>query len=290
MSRMQDRSVVERQYASTANLDTRRSIHERYSTNKQGFGNWIFSNYRIEPGAKVLELGCGTGEMWKNRGPVLSACSRIVLSDLSEGMVAAAKENVGRWDTVEYRVLDIQEIPYEDETFDLVIANMMLYHVPDIGRALAEVRRVLKKGGRFYCATYGEHGIVECLSRLLSPYGVEDNINRSFTLQNGSEISCLRTRKHCPPTDDFVRSLRQSSLPASKDACAAFPCAGPKSPGGGCTAVLAQRSVPRVPWKGRAEYWMYFQALYGVLWGRSPSQNQCFLIRRQRFAQDVFQR
>lgn len=188
MSRMQDRSVVERQYASTANLDTRRSIHERYSTNKQGFGNWIFSNYRIEPGAKVLELGCGTGEMWKNRGPVLSACSRIVLSDLSEGMVAAAKENVGRWDTVEYRVLDIQEIPYEDETFDLVIANMMLYHVPDIGRALAEVRRVLKKGGSFYCATYGEHGIVECLSRLLSPYGVEDNINRSFTLQNGSEI------------------------------------------------------------------------------------------------------
>ena len=106
--------------------------------------------------------------------------------------------------------------------------------------------------------------------------------------QNRQSLGCLRTRKHCPPTDDFVRSLRQSSLPASKDACTAFPCAGPKSPGGGCTAVLAQRSVPRVPWKGRAEYWMYFQALYGVLWGRSPSQNQCFLIRRQLLALPVF--
>ena len=99
--------------------------------------------------------------------------------------------------------------------------------------------------------------------------------------QNRQSLGCLRTRKHCPPTDDFVRSLRQSSLPANQDACAAFPCTGPKSPGGGCAAVLAQRSVPRVPWKGRAEYWMYFQALSGVLWGRSPSQNQCFLIWRQ---------
>lgn len=94
-------------------------------------------------------------------------------------------------------------------------------------------------------------------------------------------LGCLRIRNHCPPTDDFVQLLCQSSLPASKDACAAFPCTSPKSPGGGCVAVLARRFVPRVPWKGRVEYWMYFQALYRVLWGKSLSQNQCFLIWRQ---------
>ena len=61
----------------------------------------------------------------------------------------------------------------------------MLYHVPDIDKGLAEVQRVLKRGGLFYCATYGEHGIVEYLSKILSAYGVEDNINKNFTLQNG---------------------------------------------------------------------------------------------------------
>lgn len=188
MSRINDISVVKQQYATTNNLDTRISIHDKYSTNKLGFGNWIFSNYRIDKGAKVLELGCGTGEMWKNRESTIYTCSKIILSDFSEGMVAAAKDNIGSYDNIEYKVLDIQEIPYEDATFDIVIANMMLYHVPDIDKGLTEVRRVLKREGRFYCATYGEHGIIEYLSKILSAYGVEDSINKNFTLQNGCEI------------------------------------------------------------------------------------------------------
>lgn len=65
---------------------------------------------------------------------------------------------------------------------------MMLYHVPDLDRALSEVRRVLKPDGVFYCATYGENGIISYLSRLLAPYGVEDSLNKSFTLQNGEVI------------------------------------------------------------------------------------------------------
>ena len=101
-------------------------------------------------------------------------------------------------------------------------------------------------------------------------------------------FGCLRIRNHCPPTDDFAQLLCQSSLPASKDACAAFPFTSPKSPGGGCVAVLAQRFVPRVPWKGCVEYWMYFQALYRVLWGKSLSQNQCFLIWRQPWSEVRF--
>ena len=153
-----------------------------------GFGNWIVSNYRIDKGMKVLELGCGTGDMWKNKDGLINLCSQIILSDFSEGMVSTAKNNIGDFDNVEYKVIDIQEIPYEDETFDVVIANMMLYHVPDINKGLEQVRRVLKKGGVFYCATYGEHGIIEYLSKILSVYGVEDNINKNFTLQNGYEI------------------------------------------------------------------------------------------------------
>ena len=137
---------------------------------------------------KVLELGCGTGDMWKNRGCLISLCSKLTLSDFSEGMVATTKCNIGEYDNIEYKVIDIQEIPYENESFDVVIANMMLYHVPDITKGLTEVRRVLKSGGRFYCATYGEHGIIEYFSEILAIEDMENNLNKKFTLQNGNEI------------------------------------------------------------------------------------------------------
>ena len=65
MSRINNQKNVKEQYANAGNLNTRISIHQKYSTNKIGFGNWIFSNYKTTQGMKVLELGCGTGDMWK---------------------------------------------------------------------------------------------------------------------------------------------------------------------------------------------------------------------------------
>lgn len=188
MGKINDELIVKQQYINANNLNTRISIHDKYSLNKMGFGNWIVSNYRIKKGMKVLELGCGTGDMWRNREEIINLCSKLVLSDFSEGMVAATKDNLSSYDNIEYRVLDIQEIPYKDEAFDIVIANMMLYHVPDINRGLAEVRRVLKKNGSFYCATFGEHGIIEYLSQILAAYGIKENVNKNFTLQNGQEV------------------------------------------------------------------------------------------------------
>lgn len=188
MERLNDSTAVKKQYSTATNLNTRQSIHDKFSTNKMGFGNWIFSHYQIEKGMKVLELGCGTGSMWKNRESTIAICNELILSDFSEGMLNSTKENVGDYQNVEYKVIDIQEIPYADETFDVVIANMMLYHVPDLEKGLSEARRVLKRGGTFYCATYGENGILKYLAGILSSYGVEDNMNKSFTLQNGHSI------------------------------------------------------------------------------------------------------
>ena len=188
MSTINNQKNVKEQYANASNLNTRISIHQKYSTNKMGFGNWIFSNYKITEGMKVLELGCGTGDMWKGHEDLMKTCSKLVLSDFSEGMLENAKANLGENANVEYRVIDIQDIPFEAESFDVVIANMMLYHVPDMARGLSEVCRVLKTGGAFYCATFGEHGIIEYLSKTLGTYGVEDNVNKNFTLQNGNEL------------------------------------------------------------------------------------------------------
>ncbi len=182
------KDVVRAQYKNADNLNTRISIHHKYSTNKMGFGNWIVSNYDIRPQSKILELGCGTGDMWKSNLDVINHDSELFLTDFSEGMLATAGALLGQRHNVTYQVVNIENIPFEDNSFDVVIANMMLYHVPDLNRGLAEVKRVIKTGGRFYCATYGENGIIPYIVSLLEEDGVIDDTNKSFTLQNGSDI------------------------------------------------------------------------------------------------------
>lgn len=182
---MNDSEIVKNQYAGTEKLDIRIAIHSKYSTNKQGFGNWISSNYRIEKGMSVLELGCGTGSMWAGQKELINRCGRLVLTDISDGMVNKAKEALGGFDNTGFRVVDIQDIPFEDNSFDAVIANMMLYHVPDLQRGLTEVSRVLKADGTFYCATFGEHGMMHHIEKLLDGYIAKSDVDSKFTLQNG---------------------------------------------------------------------------------------------------------
>ena len=181
-----DKISVEAQYQNSNNLNVRISIHDKYSTNKQGFGNWITSQYEIENGMTVLELGCGTGSMWAGKNELIKKCSKLILSDFSEGMLEKTKETLKGQEGITYEVIDIQDIPYESGTFDIVIANMMLYHVPDLFKGLSEVRRVLKADGKFYCATYGENGIMEYIGGLFKDYGVSSHTNLAFTLQNGA--------------------------------------------------------------------------------------------------------
>ena len=180
-------ATVQTQYKTAGRLNTRISIHVKYSTNQQGFGNWIFSHYRFYQGIRVLELGCGTGSMWLEKDEMIRYCNPLILSDLSNGMLATATETLKKYDTIVFREIDIENIPYPPDSFDAVIANMMLYHVPDIDKGLSEVRRVLRKDGRFYCATYGENGILPYLCSLFGFPVEESGINQTFTLQNGRE-------------------------------------------------------------------------------------------------------
>lgn len=176
------------QYESTANLDIRIALHQRYSINPQPFGLWVMSQYRFQPGFHILEAGCGTGYMWRDNPQVLPEGAFLELTDLSSAMVDAARENTRPLPNVSCSLADIQQLPFPADRFDAVIANMMLYHVPDLSMALREVRRVLKKGGRFYCATYGVHGIMEFVNDTLRDLGIRGIIGDAFTLQNGAEL------------------------------------------------------------------------------------------------------
>lgn len=87
--------LVKEQYKTSDNLSTRINIHDKYSTNKQGFGNWIVSHYDVKPDSRILELGYGTGSMWKSHLDLIDNGSQIILTDFSEGMIETAHAALG---------------------------------------------------------------------------------------------------------------------------------------------------------------------------------------------------
>ena len=213
-----DSAAVKAQYAVSTGLDIRLTFHEKYSTNRQGYGEWLVSQYDIRERITVLEVGCGTGSLWIGHENIVSGCKKLILADLSEGMLETAKKNLGERDNIEYRKADIQDLPFTNESFDVVIANSMLYHVPDIERGLREVRRVLKKGGTFYCATYGEHNFTDKLAEWFKLGGENFKPNHNFTMQNGEGILSrffeeitpvfYKDSLHVTKTEDLVEYLR----------------------------------------------------------------------------------
>ncbi|MDE7030077.1 MAG: class I SAM-dependent methyltransferase [Lachnospiraceae bacterium] len=192
ISNMSSKAMLEEQYKNTDNLRLRKGLHEKYSVNKVGFQRWMFEQYPFRTGMKVLELGSGRGELWNyyfDNAVLQGYDMEITLSDFSDGMVEHLQQTyTGRGMSV--RKIDISAIPFACDTFDLIIANSMLYHVKDIDAALCEVRRVLKKDGWFYCATLGTNGMLQYLYRALDALGISCNheTDVSFTLQNGAQL------------------------------------------------------------------------------------------------------
>ena len=104
------------------------------------------------PYGTALELGAGTGFFSLNLRQA-GILDEVHVTDLSPGMVEAARANAEKLGfSVEGRVADAERIPYDDNTFDIVVGHAVIHHIPDVEQALREVVRVLKPGGRFVIA------------------------------------------------------------------------------------------------------------------------------------------
>jgi len=235
MSKLTDQHYLKtEQYKDSSNLNARVEIHKRFSTNPYGWYNWVFDTLvKLPFNAKILELGCGPAYMWKACADRIPTDWDITLSDLSSGMLDAAWRNlvvIGRAFT--YKEIDAQAIPFEDENFDAVIANHMLYHVPDRAKAIAEVKRVLKPGGHLIAATGGEkhmHEIIDRFRQVHVDY-IWESFSVEFTLENGmdqlkpyfSQIVLSRYEDNLHVTDvallmDYIRSgVRVTELSESE--------------------------------------------------------------------------
>lgn len=93
----------------------------------------------------VGDLGCGTGRMAEALAPFVS---RLVAVDDSPAMLEAAKERLARFDHVEVRRGRLEALPVEDGALDVALVSLVLHHLPEPGKAVAEAARALKPGGR----------------------------------------------------------------------------------------------------------------------------------------------
>lgn len=216
--------LTQDQYKDSSNLDARIAIHQKFSTNPQGWFNWIFDTLiKLPANANVLELGCGAGTMWKECADRIPAGWTITLTDLSDGMLDAAWRNLvplGR--NFKFQQMDAQSIPYGDQSFDVVIANHMLSHVPDREKALHEIKRVLKDDGHLIATTVGSLHMQEVYQWLKRVNTNErpDMFSNPFTLENGLQqlqnvfsqvkMSQYADNLHVTEIDPLIAYIRSS--------------------------------------------------------------------------------
>jgi SAM-dependent methyltransferase len=170
-----DPTYVREQYATEAGLAARKAVYTEV-TGPDAREIVFEAVAEVEP-RSVLEVGCGEGELCERVQRELGV--PVVAIDQSERMVELARAR-----GVDARVADVRELPFEDGSFDVAVAAWMLYHVLDLDRAVAELARVLRPGGRLVAATNAS----DHLHEMLSLAGLARAfVDLSFRAENGTE-------------------------------------------------------------------------------------------------------
>lgn len=186
-----EKEVLE-QYRNSSNVKIRISLHKDFGTNPEGWFQWNYKHYPINTESKVHEIGCGNGELWKVNEKNIPEKVSILLSDISHGMLKDAKEKLKNIKAdFRYQQFDCHSIPLKNESYDIIIANHVLFYLKDRDNFYSEVLRTLKEGGYFFCSTYRrEHmkeitGLVKKFDPRISLSEVD--LFEIFGLENGME-------------------------------------------------------------------------------------------------------
>lgn len=228
------RLLSERAYKDSLNLDRRKGIYQ-FTHPYFDIEDEVIKLHSLKNGQSLLDVGCGTGKLLLRTAQVVSDAQLVGL-DISRGIFGAA-QNKAKTEglNVDFCVGDVQSIPFSDSSFNKVVAMHMLYHSSDIGKALAEIKRVLKPGGAVIITANSMHSRREL--NFLKKQAAETmgrptftDPNMRFNLENGVGIvekhfkhvqllifdSLLRLA-NSKPYIDYFDSLREFWQPLPAD-------------------------------------------------------------------------
>lgn len=187
------------QYQDASNISARIRLHKLYSQNEEKWFSWLYRQMEetcdLSKEIRILELGCGNGSFWIENADRIPTKASIVLTDKSNGMISDARRNIGsddkrfKYDTMD---CDVSPFPYADNSFDIVMANHVMFYCEDINQTLGEIKRVLKEDGVFLCSTYGAKHMIE-ISQLVQEFDNRivlsaEKLYERFGLENGAEM------------------------------------------------------------------------------------------------------
>lgn len=125
----------------------------------------------MEESDRVLECACGTGMITKYIAP---RCKEVLATDFSTGMLKQAQKNCKELRNVKINRANIMELKYKEESFDKVVAGNVIHLLDEPYKALEELLRVCKKGGKVIIPTYvnkENNGKTNILVRILQKFG-----------------------------------------------------------------------------------------------------------------------
>jgi ubiquinone/menaquinone biosynthesis C-methylase UbiE len=98
----------------------------------------------------------------------------LTLTDFSEGMIEKIKSKINH-SNIKLEVADIEQLPYDDNTFDLVMAHHVIYHSSDKDKAISELKRVTKPGGTISITSNSE-------KHMLNVYTISHSIDNNYSM------------------------------------------------------------------------------------------------------------